>query len=193
MSKGHKGGVEADILFLTFLLQLPCGKYHFNSSVTLLEATLTLQQQLLLKVLCQMVQQDPGQAFPYNRKQGDASMDITSLPASFSLVQVTNHADFLLLPHGLELLCELPDELWATSCIHFCWNGVTTRSFATGHSPDCFLYFSLAREFNQGVADLNLRQMGNWFIVDDRWPTENTVKLFYQALKNLSLPIMVEP
>ena len=38
----YKGGVEADILFLTLLMQLPCSEYHTYSSLTLMEVILTL-------------------------------------------------------------------------------------------------------------------------------------------------------
>ena len=73
----HKGHVEAEILFRTLLMQLSCSKHHVNSSTALLKAILTLQQQALLKVLCQMVQQDPGPDFPCNGKQRDASLWLT--------------------------------------------------------------------------------------------------------------------
>ena len=62
LGQDHKGNVQANILFLTLLL-LPCNEYHVNSSTGLSIATLTVWQQILLEVLSQMVQQDPGQDF----------------------------------------------------------------------------------------------------------------------------------
>ena len=63
----HKSGVMVDILFLALLFQVPYGKYHVSSYTALLEATLTLQQQILFKV-CQTVQQDPGWDIPCDKK-----------------------------------------------------------------------------------------------------------------------------
>ena len=126
-------------------------------------------------MLCQTAQQDPGQEFPCNGKQEDMYVVITSFSVSFLFVEVGNQSvfkslqNFFMIIHGLEKLNELPDDLWATSYVDFYFNGVRAKSFSTGHSPDCFVLFSLAREFNQGVVDWNLRQMGNHLIINDRW------------------------
>ena len=85
LGKVHKGDHWVDILFLTPLLQLPCSKYHIYSSTALTGATLALWQQVLLQLLGQMVQQDPGYDFPCIEKHGDASVVITSLSVSFFL------------------------------------------------------------------------------------------------------------
>ena len=89
LGQAHKSGVMVDILFLALLIQVPYGKYHANSYTALLEATLTLQQQIMFKV-CQIVQQDPGQDFPCGRKHRDVSVVITDLSFSFSFAQVKN-------------------------------------------------------------------------------------------------------
>ena len=122
----HKAGVEADILFLTLLLQLPHNKYHMYCSMALTDSTLTLWKQVLLQVLIQMTQQDPSQVFPCNWKQGGASVVITILPVSFLFVEVNDQNifellwHFFLLQHGLVNLDELPNEYWATKCIYSC-------------------------------------------------------------------------
>ena len=38
----HKGGVEADILFLILLLQLPCSEHNTYCSTAMMKARLTL-------------------------------------------------------------------------------------------------------------------------------------------------------
>ena len=102
-------------LFLTILLQLSCSKYHICCSPALMEFTLTLWQQVLVEVLIQMVQQDPGQDIPCYGYQGDASMIITSQTVSLSFVEVNSKSifrflwDFSLVPHGMVHLGELPN------------------------------------------------------------------------------------
>ena len=46
-------------------------------------------------------------------------------------------------------------------------------------------HFYLVREFSQAVVDWNLRQIGNCFIINDRWPVENILKVISPAFYNL--------
>ena len=92
-----KSGIEADILFFTVLLQLSCSKYNAYHSTALIETSLTLWQQVLLEMLIKLVQQNPGQDFICNWKQGDACVAITSPHGSFLFVEVNNQIIFKFL------------------------------------------------------------------------------------------------
>ena len=49
------------ILFLTFLLKLPCNKHHVHGSGLFPEFTLVLWKESLVEVHCERVEQDLGE------------------------------------------------------------------------------------------------------------------------------------
>ena len=156
-------------VFFILLVQLPCSKYHVYCSMALTESTLTLWQQVLFEVLIQMVEQNPGQDFLYNGKQGDAS-----LPISFPFVEVNNQNIFKFL--------------WDFFWFHNVWYILWTSWWVVGYQLHiilllgwswnlqlCHWTFSwflfalhLARDFSQGFVDWSLMQTGNYLIIDDK-------------------------
>ena len=112
----YKHSVEADILFLTLLLQLSWSKYHIHCSKALTESALTLWQQVFLQVLILDGLAGFWTVLSWNGKQGDACVIIAILLLSFPFVTVNNWCifefpwDFFLVPHGPVHLGEIPNE-----------------------------------------------------------------------------------
>ena len=94
----NEGGIEADILFLTLLLQLPYSKYHANS-ISSLSGSKSCSRFCVRQLSRILV------------------VVITNLPAIFSSIERNNWSIFYflqyfsLIPNGLEKLSQLTDEL----------------------------------------------------------------------------------
>ena len=138
-----------------------------------------------------MFQQDAHQDFPFNGKQEDTSMVITSLPFSFHLFRWTIKVS--LNSCGVSSwfhmdwcsLVDFPVSSGPPAAISY--DGLIDKSFITAQYPDCCLHFRWPMEFIQEVLERNLWQMANFFITNDRWSIENTMKAFCPSFKKLFL------
>ena len=79
------GGVQVDILFLTFLLKLSCSKHHVDSPASFPETALAFRWETFFKVRNETIQQNSCQNLAFNRKQGDSMVVVTGLTVPLRL------------------------------------------------------------------------------------------------------------